>query len=111
MQNIYTWPDDPLLSNSSDLAGATDAEIAALPGGHTSKTVSGAFLTARGADRLVFRVDDRAGDSTAFAYVSEARLYADPIVVRNYAVTWRSPPTLRARYIVLSRTPSLPPEL
>ena len=39
-----------------DLAGATDAEIAALPGGHTSKAVSGTYLGQRGADTLVFLV-------------------------------------------------------
>ena len=94
-----------------DLAGATDPEIAALPGGHTSKAVSGAYLTGRGADRLVFRLDERARDgSIAFAYAAEARLFADPLVARVYRTTWNSPATLPVRYIVLTMTTNSLPE-
>jgi hypothetical protein len=93
-----------------DLAGATDPEIAALRGGHTSKAISGAFLTARGPDHLVFQLDPRTqdGDGTAFARATEARLFADPLVARTYSITWRSPATSPVRYVVLSSTP-IPP--
>jgi hypothetical protein len=37
-----------------DLAGLTDAGIAALPGGHTSKRVAAPQLASRGVDALVF---------------------------------------------------------
>ena len=93
-----------------DLAGATDPEIAALPGGHTSKAVSGAFLTARKADRLVFQVDEHSqGDDIAFKRATEARLFADSLITRNFVVTWRSPITLPIHYVVLSRTTNASP--
>ena len=93
-----------------DLAGATDPEIAALPGGHTSKAVSGAFLAARGPDRLVFQIDERsADDAITFTRATEARLFADPLVARTYVVIWRSPAVLPVRYIVLSPSPITPP--
>jgi hypothetical protein len=89
-----------------DLAGATDAEIAALPGGHTSKSVSGAFLTARGADRLVFQIAERpAEEPIMFARAAETRLYRDPLIARTYRVIWQSPQALPVRYAILSRTP------
>ena len=89
-----------------DLAGATDPEIAALPGGHTSKAISGAFVTARGPDRLVFQIDERStSDEVTFARTTEARLFRDPIILRTYAITWRSPAALPVRYVVLSSTP------
>ncbi|HMI84500.1 MAG TPA: hypothetical protein VK550_10425 [Polyangiaceae bacterium] len=93
-----------------DLAGATDADIAALPGGHTSKAVSGVFLTARRPDRLVFQLSPHPpGDKLAFARVTEARLFADPLIARTYEVTWRSPALLPIQYVVLSATPNTPP--
>ncbi|MET0591612.1 MAG: hypothetical protein ABW133_02860, partial [Polyangiaceae bacterium] len=87
-----------------DLAGATDPEIAALPGGHTSKAVSGAFLTGRGADRLVLQIAAKfTDDAIVPERVSEARLFHDPLVERFYQTTWRSPGTHPVRYIVMSR--------
>jgi hypothetical protein len=95
-----------------DLAGATDPEIAALPGGHTSKAVSGSFLAARGPDRLVFQLDERSsGDGIVFARATEARLFADPLVARTYEVTWRSPAALPVRYVVLSAVSNVAPRL
>ena len=91
-----------------DLAGATDPTIAMLPGGHTSKAVSSGFLTARKTDRLVFEVDARAPESTAFARATEARLFVDPLVTREFRVMWRSPSALPTHYIVLSRVVSDP---
>src|SRR6185503_17728081 len=96
------WVGSATSAEIVDLAGATDPEIAVLPGGHTSKAISGALLMARGPDRLVFQVDPRAtGDAIAFARATEARLFADPLITRAYAITWRSPATLPIRYIVL----------
>ncbi len=58
-----------------DLAGLTDAEIAALPGGHTSKRVDAMFLLERDPDVLVFYRPPR---------VVEARLEADEVVARHF---------------------------
>ncbi len=58
-----------------DLAGLTDPEIAALPGGHTSKRVDAAMLLARAPDVLLFHEPPR---------VVEARLLADPLVTDRY---------------------------
>jgi hypothetical protein len=58
-----------------DLAGLTDAEIAALPGGHTSKRVDAMFLLERDPDVLVFYRPPR---------VVEARLEADDVVARHF---------------------------
>ena len=58
-----------------DLAGLTDPEIAALPGGHTSKRVDAMFLLARDPDVLVFYRPPR---------VVEARLEADDVVARHF---------------------------
>jgi hypothetical protein len=88
-----------------DLAGATDPEIAALPGGHTSKAVSGAFVTGTSVDRLVFQLDERSSDgSLVFARATEARLFADPLVARAYRTTWKSPSALPVHYVVLTMT-------
>jgi hypothetical protein len=92
-----------------DLAGVTDPEIAALPGGHTSKAVSGVLLTARHTDRLVLELDEQhSGEDLAFARTTEARLYADSIVARTYKTIWRSPASLPVRYVVLSRETTPP---
>jgi hypothetical protein len=104
------WVGSATQAEIVDLAGATDPEIAALPGGHTSKAVSGAFLTARRPDRLVFQSDEyQVGDAVSFVRATEARLFADPLVTRAYQVTWRSPATLRIHYVVLSPKPNEPP--
>jgi hypothetical protein len=91
-----------------DLAGATDPAIAVLPGGHTSKAVSGVFLAERKTDRLVFELDERAPESIAFTRATEARLFVDPFVTRNFRTVWRSPEALLIHYVVLSRVPSDP---
>jgi hypothetical protein len=91
-----------------DLAGVTDPVIAMLPGGHTSKTVSGVFLAEKKTDRLVFELDERTPESIAFARATEARLFVDPFVTRDFHLTWRSPAALPVHYVVLSRVPSDP---
>jgi hypothetical protein len=86
-----------------DLAGATDPAIAVLPGGHTSKAVSGMLLAARKTDRLVFELDERTPQSLAFTRATEARLFVDPFVTRDFRPLWRSPEALPIHYVILSR--------
>jgi hypothetical protein len=95
-----------------DLAGATNPEVASLPGGHTSKAVSGSYVTGRGADRLVFQLANPTPDGAiAFARVTETRLSRDDAIAGTYVVAWRSPAELPVRYAVLSRAPRHAPEL
>jgi hypothetical protein len=95
-----------------DLAGATDPEIAALPGGHTSKAISAAFLTARDPERLVFEVafpPKPSDQEPAWARAVEAHLGSDPLLRRTYRVVWTSPVTLLIQYEILSKRPMQPP--
>ena len=89
-----------------DLAGATDREIAALPGGHTSKAVSGALVTERGVDRLVFQLGPGTGvesdDSRRYARRTEQMLAADLLTTRGFHVVWQSPADLPVRYEILA---------
>jgi hypothetical protein len=87
-----------------DLAGATDPEIAALPGGHTSKAISGAFLTGRHPDRLIFQVFSPSGgaEGPVYARATEERLARDPLIARAYTTIWRSSGELPITYVVLS---------
>jgi hypothetical protein len=105
-----------------DLAGATDPEIAALPGGHTSKAVSGAFLLARHPDWLILAVERNdvasselvlpapAGGagleaaSLPYSRIVEQRIATDGAVARQYRAVWRSPPELPLSYVALART-------
>jgi hypothetical protein len=97
-----------------DLAGATDAEVAALPGGHTTKAISGAFLTGRSPDLLVFQLAPPYGPSDPgprFARAVEANLAGDPLVAKTYRIVWRSPDTLPIRYAILSSAAGKSPEM
>ena len=64
-----------------DLAGLTDPEIAALPGGHTSKHVSGAMLVDRDVDALVLYD----------AHAVSDRLVHDPVTRAHYVLTAELP--------------------
>jgi hypothetical protein len=78
-----------------DLAGLTDPEIAALPGGHTSKRVDAMFLIARDPDVLVFYRPPR---------VVEARLEADEVVARHFEQSaWLPLGRSGAGYVVMTR--------
>jgi hypothetical protein len=66
------------------------------------------FLAERKTDRLVFELDERAPESIAFTRATEARLFVDPFVTRNFRTVWRSPEALLIHYVVLSRVPSDP---
>jgi hypothetical protein len=69
-----------------DCAGVTDPEIAALPGGHTSKRVDLAMLLDRGVDRVVLCAKPSGPDwrRATFARVVEARLAADPLFEERF---------------------------
>jgi len=85
-----------------DLAGVTDPEIASLPGGHTSKAISGAFLTNRRPDRLVFQLAE-SEDEPLYARAVEERLAADPLIAPAFHEAWRSPADLPIHYVILER--------
>jgi hypothetical protein len=78
-----------------DLAGLTDPEIAALPGGHTSKRVDAIFLLARDPDVLVFYRPPR---------VVEARLEDDEVISRHFQTSaWLPLGRAGAGYVVMTR--------
>jgi hypothetical protein len=78
-----------------DLAGLTDPEIAALPGGHTSKRVDAMFLLARNPDALVFYRPPR---------VVEARLEDDEVIARYFHTSaWLPLGRAGAVYVVMTR--------
>jgi hypothetical protein len=93
-----------------DLAGVTDPEVAALPGGHTSKAISGAFLTNRRPDRLVFLLAPGSPSAPpVYARAVEQRLASDALVGPAFREIWRSPADLPIRYVMLAPTPSREP--
>lgn len=77
-----------------DLAGLTDPELAALPGGHTSKRIDAALLLERRPDALLFFAQlppgARGGDAgehareARFPRVVEARLAASPLIAERF---------------------------
>lgn len=78
-----------------DLAGLTDPEIAALPGGHTSKRVDAMFLLGRDPDVLVLYRPAR---------VVEARLADDEVVARHFQPSaWLPLGRASAGYVVMTR--------
>jgi hypothetical protein len=92
-----------------DLAGLTDPEIAALPGGHTSKRVDGMFVLSRGADALLLYAPAGLPDddleqwaSAPYPRVVEARLALDPVIARHFApAAWLPLGAKRAGYVLL----------
>jgi hypothetical protein len=92
-----------------DLAGVTDPEIAALPGGHTSKHVDAMFLLARRPDVLLLyapgglpggRLD--AWQDAAYGRMVEARLAVDEVIARHFAASaWLALGSNGAGYVVL----------
>lgn len=82
-------------SDVVDLAGLTDPEIAALPGGHTSKRVDSIFLLARDPDVLVLYRPPR---------VVEARLEADEVIARHFQPSaWLPLGSAGSGYVVMTR--------
>jgi hypothetical protein len=94
-----------------DLAGVTDPEIAALPGGHTSKHVDAMFLLSRDADALLLYAplglpDGELGRWAEARYprVVEGRLARDPVIARHFApVAWLPLGPSGAGYVLLRR--------
>jgi len=83
-----------------DLAGLTDPEIAALPGGHTSKHVDGTMLLDRDVSAILLYVDPR---PDAYAHAVGSHLARDPVVRSHYALRGVLPLGARAGYVVLGR--------
>ena len=77
------WPTAATEAAIIDLAGLTDPEIAALPGGHTSKHVDAAMLLARDPDviLLYFR---RVDGAKVYWREVEARLASSELIARHY---------------------------
>jgi hypothetical protein len=93
-----------------DLAGVTDPDIAALPGGHTSKRVDARLLLERGTDALLLYLPlglppGSAGDWARATYgrAVEERLAADPVTARHFAATAFIPLGARGAGYVLLR--------
>jgi hypothetical protein len=92
-----------------DLAGVTDPEIAALPGGHTSKRVDSMFLLSRDPDLLVLyapvglpKSDLTSWRDAVFSRVVEARLAEDDVVARHFTpAAWLPLGDRGAGYVVL----------
>jgi hypothetical protein len=94
-----------------DLAGLTDPEIAALPGGHTSKRIGAMYLLARAPDVLLIYVPrglppdglDGWRDAIASRAV-EAHFQEDEVIARHFAPTaWLPLGSDGAGYVVLRR--------
>jgi hypothetical protein len=96
-----------------DLAGVTDPEVAALPGGHTSKRVGAMFLLARDPGALVLYAgagvpggDLAAWRDAAYGRAVEARLAHDDVIARHFApVAWLPLGAAGAGYVLLARLP------
>jgi hypothetical protein len=92
-----------------DLAGLTDPEVAALPGGHTSKRVDSMFLLSRRADALLLYApaglpgdDLESWPDASYPRVVEARLARDPVIARHFAAAaWLRLGTRGAGYVLL----------
>jgi hypothetical protein len=77
------WPTAASEADIVDLAGLTDPEIAALPGGHTSKRVDPALLLARNPD-VILLYWRRVGGEHVYGRVVEARLAESDLIFRHY---------------------------
>ena len=80
-----------------DLAGLTDPDIAVLPGGHTSKRVSGAMLLDRDVDAIVLWANPL---PDGWGHVVAARLAFDPLVRERYARVAELPLSNGAGYVI-----------
>jgi hypothetical protein len=95
-----------------DLAGLTDPEIAALPGGHTSKRVDARFLLERDPDALLLYLPYGLPDGLASwpkaqpGRVVEARLMNDDAIPRHFTpAAWLPLRAGGAGYILLRTVP------
>jgi hypothetical protein len=108
------WVGASTAADIVDLAGLTDAAIAALPGGHTSKRVDGMLLLSRDPDALLLYAlspppedDLERWTEAPYGRAVDARLAADPVVTRHFAaVAWLPLGSASAGYVLLAkRTP------
>jgi hypothetical protein len=95
-----------------DLAGLTDPEIAALPGGHTSKRIQARFFLSRDPDTwLVYAPEGLPGElgswrQARYPRAVEARLVHEDAVARRFQpVAWLPLGTRGAGYVLLRRVP------
>jgi hypothetical protein len=83
------WPSAATEATIVDLAGLTDPEIAALPGGHTSKRVDATMLTDRRVDTVLFycngEVDPGAWRDAPYVHAVAARLAASDLFAERYS--------------------------
>jgi hypothetical protein len=92
-----------------DLAGLTDPEIAALPGGHTSKRVDARFLLDRDPDALLLYAPLGLSSSTSwrdatYPRVVEARIARDDRIARQFEeTTWLALGTKGGGYVLLQK--------
>jgi hypothetical protein len=95
-----------------DLAGLTDPQIAALPGGHTSKRVGAMLLLSRDPDALLLYAPAglpeaglEAWDQAEYPRAVEARLAYDPVIARHFApAAWLPLGKGAGGYVVLEAT-------
>jgi hypothetical protein len=106
------WPSAATEATIVDLGGVTDPEIAALPGGHTSKRVDGALLLAKGTDALLLyaKASDLAVDSwpnADFPHVLDARLAASDLIASHFRAEAFVPlgATGTGYYVLVARPP------
>ena len=78
------WPTAACEASIVDLAGLTDPEIAALPGGHTSKRVDAALLLGRNPDVLLLLAHRDSEGQPIYTRVVEARLAASELIQQKY---------------------------
>ncbi len=77
------WPTAATDASIVDLAGLTDPEIAALPGGHTSKRVDPSFLLERDPDVILLYWRNVDGQRR-YRGQTEARLASSELIARHY---------------------------
>jgi hypothetical protein len=77
------WPTAASEATIIDLAGLTDPEIAALPGGHTSKHVDAAMLLERDPDVILLYWGMKGGERV-FRRAVEARIASSELIARHY---------------------------
>jgi hypothetical protein len=91
-----------------DLAGVTDPEVAALPGGHTSKRIDTGLLRARGVDMVVFYTSSLPSSldevsAGSFSRVVEARLARSEEFAERFVPVALLPLGREAGYVLYGR--------
>jgi hypothetical protein len=105
------WVGAATSATVTDLAGVTDREIAALPGGHTSKRLPHDLLVRRNVDALVLLLKPNHQEVTTGQHIAGlefARVAESRVALLEQADTFRVTATLALggtdqRYVVLTR--------